>query len=340
MARDASPAAPTAADAAAAWGIVGHDWAVGLLARGLATGTTAHAYLFSGPRSVGKQTLARALAQALNCLAPPCGGRCRACRLIARDAHPDVRTLTRPADKKNVGIDEIKALREDASLKPLEARHKVYLLREAETLSEPAANALLKTLEEPPAGVVLLLTTTDASMLLPTVVSRCQHLRLRPVPWASVAAHLESTAGLPRAEAEHLADLAAGRIGWALRAAADPALLAAHEQALTQLATALGASRLERLRLAAGLAEDWSTRADRLRATLETWRDWWRGCLLRGLGSPAPRAAAAHEPAFAGDATTCWQALGRVQQTLADLDANVHPRLALEALLLALPRTR
>ena len=62
--------------------------------------------------------------------------------------------------------------------------------------------------------------------------------------------------------------------------------------------------------------------------------------LLRGLGSPPPRAAAPHEPAFAGDATTCWQALGRVQQTLADLDANVHPRLALEALLLALPRTR
>jgi len=323
---------------AASWGIVGHDWAVGLLARSLEAGTIAHAYLISGPRGVGKRTLARTLAQALNCLEPPRCGRCRACRLIGRDAHPDVRTLTRPADKKNLGIDEIKELREDAVLKPLEARRKVYLLREAETLSEPAANALLKTLEEPPPGVVLLLTTTDASLLLPTVVSRCQHLRLRPVAWTSVAAHLEAAAGLPRPEAERLADLAAGRIGWALRAAAEPALLAAREQALAQLQAALAGSRLERLRLAAGLAESWSARQDGVRETLETWRDWWRGCLLASLGARGD-GPTTEVPAFAGDLTSCWRALARVQQTLADLDANVHPRLALEALLLALPRT-
>src|SRR5581483_3974073 len=110
---------------------------------------------------------------------------CRPCSLIASDPHPDVRTLVRPRDKKNLGIDEIKELREDVALKPLEARHKVYILREAEDLSEPAANALLKTLEEPPANVVLILTAADASLLLPTVVSRCQHLRLRPLAWAT-----------------------------------------------------------------------------------------------------------------------------------------------------------
>jgi DNA polymerase-3 subunit delta' len=320
----------------AAWGIAGHEWAVGLLARSLATDSLAHAYLFSGPPAIGKYTLARAFAQALNCLEPPRCGRCRPCRLIARDAHPDVRTLTRPADKKNVGIDEIKELREDAALKPLEARYKVYILRDAEALSEPAANALLKTLEEPPANVVLVLTAADASLLLPTVVSRCQHLRLRPLPWQTVAAHLQSAAGLPPAEAERLATLAGGRIGWALRAAADPAVLAAREQHLTQLATALGGSRLERLRLAATLAEHWSARPDDVRATLTTWRDWWRARLLASLG--AADAPAPEGPAFAGSPETCQQALARVQQTLADLDANVHPRLALEALLLALPR--
>ncbi|HZS00098.1 MAG TPA: DNA polymerase III subunit delta' [Chloroflexota bacterium] len=323
-----------AIDTAGAWGIAGHEWAVALLDRSLAHGTLAHAYLFSGPPRIGKYTLARAFAQALNCLRPPRCGQCRPCSLIARDLHPDVRTLVRPSDKKNLGIDEIKELREDVALKPLEARHKVYILREAEDLSEPAANALLKTLEEPPANVVLILTAADASLLLPTVVSRCQHLRLRPLAWATVVAQLQAAAGLDAAQAERLADLAAGHIGWALRAAADPAVLAAHDQHLVQLGAALGGSTLDRLRLGATLAETWSSHPDAVRETLATWRDWWRARLLAALGAAAP----AEGPAFGGDAKMCRAALERVQQALADLDANVHPRLALEALLLVLPR--
>jgi DNA polymerase-3 subunit delta' len=322
----------------AAWRIVGHDWAVALLARGLAQGSPAHAYLFSGSPGVGKYTLARAFAQALNCLEPPRCGACRPCRLIARDAHPDVRTLVRPADRKNLGIEEIKELRDDAARKPLEARHKVYLLRGAEDLSEPAANALLKTLEEPPAGVVLLLTTADATLLLPTVVSRCQHLRLRPVRHEIVVAHLEA-AGLSPAEAERLANLAGGRLGWAQRAAADPTLLAARAEHLAQLDEVLRGSRLDRLRLAGSLAEHWSTRPDGVRETLATWRAWWRARLLVALGV-ATASGDADGPAFAGDAAACRQALARVQQALADLEANVNARLALEGLLLALPRQR
>jgi len=340
MVLDSTPAASGAAAAAAApaWGIAGHDWAVALLARSLAQDNVAHAYLFSGPPGIGKYALARTFAQALNCLEPPRCGRCRPCRLIARDAHPDVRPIVRPADKKNLGIDEIKELREDVALKPLEARYKVYLLREAEDLSEAAANALLKTLEEPPPNVVLLLTAADASLLLPTVVSRCQHLRLRPVPRATVVAQCVA-AGVSPAEAERLADLAAGRLGWALRAAADPAVLAAYEQQVLQLERALTDTRLARVQLADTLAETWSAHPDRVREALGTWREWWRGRLLASLGveSPASRGAVADSVSVAGDATACWRALARVQQALDDLEANVNPRLALEGLLLALP---
>jgi sulfonate transport system ATP-binding protein len=102
-----------------------------------------------------------------------------------------------------------------------------------------------------------------------------------------VAAHLQTATGLRAPEAERLADLAAGRIGWALRAAVDPAVLAARDQHLAQLGAALGGSTLERLRLGATLAETWSSRPDAVRETLATWRDWWRGRLLAGLGAPS-----------------------------------------------------
>jgi DNA polymerase-3 subunit delta' len=146
----------------------------------------AQAYVFTGPSGVGKRTTAVALAQAVKCLSPvtaPSGGEgpdacgaCRACTRIAADQHPDV-TLVAPEEKTVITIDQIRGLAARASLRAYEGAAKVWILDPAHEMQEPAANAFLKTLEEPASGSLFILVTTGFSALLPTIRSRCQEVR-------------------------------------------------------------------------------------------------------------------------------------------------------------------
>jgi DNA polymerase-3 subunit delta' len=326
-----------------AWGVVGQDRAVEVLRRGLSTGRVSHAYLLTGLPRVGKSTLARALAQALNCAEtdPPCG-QCRPCRLIARGVHPDVATIELRAGKTRISVDEIAALQRDAALRPMEGRHKVYLLLDAELLQANAANRLLKTLEEPPETVVLVLTAPDAEQLLPTLVSRCQQVRLVTVPEATIAAHLREHLGLEPSQVELLARLADGRVGWAIEAASDLTLLDERVNRIADLRALLDGDRLARLRVSRSLAERWSTKTDAVREALRTWVTWWRDLALVQVGLPErvrnvdeQRHLQADAPRFGSGASAA--AVARLEQALDDLDRNVNPRLALDVALLALP---
>src|SRR5258708_2522723 len=166
--------------------IVGHQWARQVLDNAAGEGRVRHAYLFHGPSRVGKSTVARWLAMRINCerAEPPCG-RCDACAPILHGRHPDVRSLQAAADhddalglpidseerstraaERALSIGQIRALQHDAALSPNGAAWKVYLIVGAEAMTLPAANALLKTLEEPPRRVVVILTVTDAYELL------------------------------------------------------------------------------------------------------------------------------------------------------------------------------
>src|SRR5215472_6832026 len=186
--------------------IIGHELIREALDRAIAAGNAQHAYLIHGPAGVGKAKLARWLAQRLNCTAPapPCGV-CDSCRRILAGTHPDVRSLQLPSDRDDslglpleppqratraaervISIEAVRALQHDAALAPSAARWKVYLVIGAQHLSLDAANSLLKTLEEPPPSVVLVLTAGDPDELLPTVVSRCQPIRLGPVSVADI----------------------------------------------------------------------------------------------------------------------------------------------------------
>ena len=226
--------------------IIGHEWAVRLLSNAVAHGRVGHAYLFTGPDHIGKMTLARTFAAALNCEAAPgerpCG-QCRACRLIAEDKHPDVRVVVPNVSDRgtaSIKIDAVRQLQQDLSLSAYEGRYKIALLRRFDTANLNAANAFLKTLEEPPAHVILLLTAADSDSVLPTINSRCRTLGLRPLATPLIEEALMTRFGVAPNEANLLAHLADGRLGWAVDAHRHEAPLQQREAHLTTLQQALG----------------------------------------------------------------------------------------------------
>src|SRR5438874_6440787 len=294
------PLQPQAAGAYRYVSLIGHGEALAWLRRALETGHFAHAYLITGPRSVGKRTFALEIARALNCQAPSLGDRpdhtCQHCRLIERMVHPDVRLIRRAPERRLISLkapaasspqrdysDNVEFIQSDAQLKPVMGRAKVYVIVNAEELAEDAGNRLLKTLEEPAPFVVFLLTAVERGGVLPTIASRCQEIRLRPAPRAELAEALVA-AGTPLERAEQLAALAGGRQGWAVLAARESALFEQQQTYARQLVEALGGSRLERLLRARALSERWATQPETVRETLRVWMSWWRDVVLVQLG--------------------------------------------------------
>lgn len=334
------------------WGIIGHGWATRLLARSLARGRLSHAYLLLGPPRVGKATLARALAQAINCTGDragggddgpadagtvrPCGA-CRSCRLIAAGGHPDVRVIE-GGEVRAILIDQVREVQREIALSPVEARRRVVILTDFQGATPEAANCLLKTLEEPPGQVVLILTATQQGRLLPTIVSRCQPLWLRTPPVEEIARGLEE-ASVAADEAQRLARLCGGRVGWAVEAARNPKLLAEREEQLTRMQEIVSADTLGRLRWAHELSGD----DERLPALLDLWSGWWRDLLLWRAGCRDAVANVDREAELEAmqrgyelpQLVAGLRALGEARRRL---DANANPRLTLEVLLLELAR--
>jgi len=335
------------------WQVIGQPGAVGLLKHSLDSGRLAHAYLFVGPAHAGKMFLAVNLAQALNCESDerPCGG-CGPCRRIAAGTHADVQIIGRlpqagsgeAGAKKEISIAQIRELQQAASLQPYEGRHRVFIIDGAEHLNEESANCLLKTLEEPPAGVVIVLITTSETRLLPTIISRCQRVQLVPVAPRAIEAEMIENRGVAPDRARLLSMVCRGGIGWAISAALDPGVYEARSSRLSGLTGLAGAALDVRFDFATKLAAQYGKDRDAVEETLALWLEWWHDLMLVRAGCPdlitnVDREIELERVAEEYSLAEIRRFMDAIRAAADHLGQNANPRLALEVLVLSMPES-
>lgn len=324
------------------WNLIGNEWAVDMLKKHVANETTRHAYLFAGPPSLGRRTLALRFAQALNCQTPvelgiPCG-QCRDCKQIEAMRHPDLTVVQANAEGGTLKVDQIREARRTLVLKPYQAKYRVALFLRFQESNDNAANALLKTLEEAPAYAVLILTADNPEQLLPTIVSRCEVLRLRPLRVEEIQKELE-VRGLEADRAKLIAHISGGRFGYALRLLEDDALLGSREERLNDLQSLISASRVEKFAYADKLAKD----KESMRQAILVWLSYWRDVMLRTAQAQTPlvnvdRNLEIEDLAQRLDLSAARGMVRGLEDVLEKMERNVNPRLLAEVLLLDLPK--
>ena len=331
------------------WNYIGQEWAVSLLKKHIALGTTRQAYLFTGPKGIGRRTLALRFAQAINCQEPPTPGEacgiCRACKGILKSEQADLSILKRDPDRTRILIEQIRALQHTLALAPYESKYRIALLINFQEATEEAQNALLKLLEEPPDRVILLLTAESAESLLPTISSRCEQIRLRPLKPVKLAEALEKVEGLKTAPVEQLAHLSGGCPGRAIELGRSGELFRKRRERIEEGLDLLHTGIVERFSYAEKTTrrnEKMNQNRDELRLVLQAWTSLWRDFYLASSDASlyitnidfSNEIMLTAAVVNAADALAC---LKELNSGLWKLDNNVNLRLLMEIILLGWP---
>jgi DNA polymerase-3 subunit delta' len=325
------------------WELLGHEWAVELLTRHITTNNHRHAYLFTGPPGIGRRSLALRFAQALNCIQTPQPGHpclaCQNCLQIGRMQHPDLSLVQAEYAGAVLKVDQIRQMQRNLSLTPYQARYRVAILLRFEEAQDGASNALLKTLEEPPGKVILLLTAQSADNLLPTIVSRCEAINLKPMRYDLLAQGLMAKFQISQDEALFLAHVTNGRPGLAIHYHQQADSLENRKRWLDDLLHLLSANRVERLLYAKSFPKE----KEIYYIALAHWSSFWHDVLRAGAGSSSPLTNLDLKDEISQlaqqlDLVSTRRLLSTTMRTRGLLDHNINQRLALEVLLLDLPQ--
>jgi DNA polymerase-3 subunit delta' len=329
------------------WGVVGHERSIDILRRTIAAQQVRHAYLFTGPPHIGKGLLAHRFAQTLLCTGnpdplvvpiDPCN-TCLACRKVMHENHPDVHTVKKAPDKQFILIEQIRGLQSDSARRTLEGRRNVFIIHNAHEMNMQAANCLLKTLEEPEPDVVLLLTVPDAGLLLPTILSRVQQIPMQLLTTARIKTALEQQWEVEAEEAELIAALAAGRMGWAVDAAEKDELLDERKSQLELLAKLPSHNKIQRFDAAQRLSAD----TEKVDALLDLWLLWWRDLVLASndcldLTVNVDMRDLLKKQAAKFGSAEAERMIRAILSTREAIEQNVNARVALEVLMLDMPK--
>ena len=272
---------------------IGHERVIESLRNAEQRGRLAHAYLFTGPSQIGKTTLATDLACIVNCqhIKKPCG-ECGPCKRILQGIHADVKIVRVSRDdattgnRLSIGIDQIRQLEKEANLKPYEGTCRVFIVEETHLMSSEAANALLKTLEEPPDQVIILLLSSEPHTIPVTVVSRCQQMNLYPIAPNLIYDHIKSTTQLEDARIQEIASESYGRMGWAIQVIDQREMFDKRQKIIDRFEDLLNVPLSIKFSYANELVSKQNINRDEIVNELKLLQLWFRDMLMLYVGSP------------------------------------------------------
>ena len=328
---------------------VGHNKILKSLRNAEHKGRLAHAYMLTGPSQIGKTTLAIDVACMVNCQQDnrPCS-ECSPCKRILQGIHADVKIVrvsnsdTATSNKFSIGIDQIRQLEKEANLKPYEGACRVFIVEETNAMSIEASNALLKTLEEPPAQVLMLLLSSEPDTIPATIVSRCQQIKMNPIASDVIYGHIRSITQFEDAYIKEIAAESYGRMGWAIQVIDNRDMLDKRQKIIDWFEELLSVPLNMKFSYVNELASKHNIDREEMFNELKLLQLWFRDMLMLYVGSPNlvvnhTRIDSLLQISDSLSRTQIVKAIKDIDSSINMLKINVGTILVLEQLMLKLP---